>query len=226
MTVCIAALYDDGRGAVLASDRMVTAHIPIGYEYEHDKNSKIIEVAGATYALLSGDVLSGHEVLRMAQVRLSGQNEVPASIVAETIRGCYQQLRRTRIVHNELEPRGLDLESYYQMQNQLNPTVSQVVDQALVGYNLQVEMLVVGPNGGRFSIYTIVNPGMIIENDAIGHTAIGSGAPHALSSLIEQTYDPSMTSEQVIEFVTNAKQRSEVAPGVGKLTDIRPTKPM
>ena len=29
MTVCIAALYEDGAGVVLASDKMVTAHIPI-----------------------------------------------------------------------------------------------------------------------------------------------------------------------------------------------------
>ena len=39
MTVCIAALYGSGEGVALASDRMVTAHIPIGYEFEYGEHS-------------------------------------------------------------------------------------------------------------------------------------------------------------------------------------------
>ena len=42
MTVCIATLYGSGKGVVLVSDRMVTAHIPMGYEYEHKETDKII----------------------------------------------------------------------------------------------------------------------------------------------------------------------------------------
>ena len=41
LTICVAALYEDGKGAVLASDRMVTAHIPFGYEFEHQQTAKI-----------------------------------------------------------------------------------------------------------------------------------------------------------------------------------------
>ena len=44
MTVCIAALYGHGQGVVMASDRMVTAHIPIGYEFEHEENTKIMRL--------------------------------------------------------------------------------------------------------------------------------------------------------------------------------------
>lgn len=75
MTVCIAALYGDGAGVVLVTDRMVTAHIPIGYEFEHQENTKIVELAGAnsTHALLAGDVLVGNEILKVAQVQMTSR---------------------------------------------------------------------------------------------------------------------------------------------------------
>lgn len=43
MTICIAALYKNGEGCILASDRMVTVHFPMGYEYENEEVKKIIE---------------------------------------------------------------------------------------------------------------------------------------------------------------------------------------
>ena len=45
MTICIAALYDNGKGAVLASDQMITASIPIGYEFEHQEITKIVPLS-------------------------------------------------------------------------------------------------------------------------------------------------------------------------------------
>ena len=75
MTVCIAALYDRGAGAVLVSDKMVTARIPMGYEFEHDETTKIIKLddGGSVYALISGDVMRGNEILDVAKAQL-GQN--------------------------------------------------------------------------------------------------------------------------------------------------------
>lgn len=82
-------------------------------------------------------------------------------------------------------------------------------------------MLIAGPNNGNIhTIHTILNPGMIYDNSAIGHGAIGSGAPHALYALIEDSYTLTMSREKVIELVKRAKTRSEVAPGVGKQTTI------
>ena len=81
-------------------------------------------------------------------------------------------------------------------------------------------MLIAGPDGQSNSIYTILNPGTIHNNGGIGHGAIGSGAPHALSSLIENSYASSMPKEKVVDLVKRAKARSEVAPGVGQQTTI------
>ena len=223
MTVCIAALYDHGQGVVMASDRMVTAHIPIGYEFEHEENTKITRLldTSSIHILLAGDVLRGYEILGMARAQLARkEGQVIVSEAAEVVRESYQDIRRTSIVHTELEPRGLDLNRYYSMQQQLLPQIVQMIDNALSSNDLGVQMLIAGANDEVHSIYTILNPGTIHNHGGIGHGAIGSGAPHALSSLIEDSYSLSMTKEEVIELVKKAKSRSEVAPGVGRQTTI------
>ena len=224
MTVCIAALYNDGKGAVLASDKMITAHIPIGYEFEHEENFKIQAVSGSSsvWALLSGDVLSGQEILNSAQemIRQKG-DDVSSSTAAEIIRSAYQQTRLKIIIHREIEPRGLDIASFYANHQQLSPQIVQFIDQTLSTFDLGVQIIVVGLNENVYTIHTILNPGNIHENSIIGHSAIGSGSPHALYSLIEDKYTSSLNEESVIELVKRAKRRSEVAPGVGKETTVK-----
>ena len=130
MTVCIAALYDHGQGVVLASDRMVTARIPIGYEFEHEPATKIVPlVEGSSVVLLSGDVLRGHEVVGMARTALAQQRgPVTAAEAAEVVRSYYQEIRRACIIQTELEPRGLDINAFYNNHQQLMPAVVQVID--------------------------------------------------------------------------------------------------
>ena len=223
MTVCIAALYGDGAGVVLVTDRMVTAHIPIGYEFEHQENTKIVELAGAnsTHALIAGDVLGGNEILKVAQVQMTQRDgSVSASEAAEIVRGAYQQVRLEKITHQELGSRGLDIDTYYGRHQQLSQPIVQMIDHAFCKGNFGVEMLVAGPNGGTHAIHTILNPGTIHDNSSIGHGAIGSGAPHALYSLIEDSYAASLSKKEVVTLVKKAKKRSEVAPGVGVETTI------
>ena len=218
MTVCIAALYGDGTGAVLVSDQMVTAHIPIGYEYEQEATPKIIPV-GTTHALLAGDVLRGNEVIGLARRNLAQhEGAVSATDVAECVRQAYQQVRLTTVIHTELEPRGLNLGDFYARHQQLSPQVVQMVDQAMSQTNIQVEILIAGPSDGRHMIHTVLNPGVVFDNTAVGHGAIGSGAPHALAFLIENSYSPSLGKDEVLKMVRDAKARSEIAPGVGSST--------
>ncbi len=222
LTVCIAALYGSGQSAVLASDRMVTAHIPMGYEFERLEDPKILRLLDerSIYVLFAGDVLRGHEVLEATRQQLKGSGNPSVSETTEVIRSIYQEIRRTTIVHKEIEPRGLTLDEFKETQQQLHPTVVQVIDQALANADLGVEILVAGANEENYNIYTVSNPGTVTDHRGIGYGAIGSGAPHALVSFIEKSYTPSMTREEVTEIVKGAKSRSEVAPGVGEATTI------
>ena len=223
MTVCVAALYENRQGVVLVSDRMVTAHFPIGYEFEHDETTKMIKMREAldVYSLLAGDVLLGMEIINAAREQVESQEIASATMIAEMVRVAYQQKRLARVVKSELEPRGLSLQDYYNSQQRLLPQIVQIVDQALHQTNIDVEIIVAGPSGSQCSIHTIMNPGVDSDNSPIGYSAIGSGAPHAIYSLIEAPYKPSLSKEMVTEIVESAKKRSEVAPGVGSQTQFQ-----
>lgn len=223
MTVCIAALYENCKGVVLISDRMVTAQFPIGYEFEHQENIKIIPVdqCDKVYVMIAGDVICGNEIVNLAKQKIAGnEGQIPASEAATIIRESYQEIRLDKIVQRELEPRGMTLDDYYSKQQQLSPQVVQMVDQAMHNGNLEVEMLVAGQSGDTYTIHTIGNPGVIREDSSIGYSAIGIGAPHAVYSLIENSYFSTISKKKAIELVKQAKQRSEAAPGVGKETTI------
>ena len=222
MTICIAALYENGKGCVLASDQMTTAHFPIGYEFENEEVKKIIKVRDtiAAYLLTAGDVLFAHEVLEAVRRDVDARGITATPVIAELFRQHYQNVRKQHIIRNELEPRGLTLDSYYQSQQRLSPPIVQFIDNALRTGNPRTELIVAGFCESRFSIFSIVNPGDLFCQDAIGFTAIGSGAPHAVYSLIESGYKKSMDEHTVHELVEKAKVRSEVAPGVGKGTEI------
>lgn len=217
MTVCIAALYDNGKGCVLASDQMITAHFPIGYEFERSDVGKIIKYREnvSAFALIAGDVLFSSEVIDETRKQLDMQGFTAVENIAEVTRITYQCVRIKRITRHELEPRGLDIETYYQKHLSIYPQVIQLIDNALTSYNPGAEFIIAGKNDTGYRLFTVVNPGDITCHDSIGYTAIGSGAPHAIYSMIESGYKSSLDKVAVEQMVRKAKERSEVAPGVG-----------
>lgn len=222
MTVCIAALYENGKGCILASDQMTTAHFPIGYEFENDEVEKIVKVSDSisVYALISGDVLFANGVIGEARKEITTQGITVTAGIAEIFRKSYQAVRIQRIIRNELEPRGLDMPTYYQNHKNILPQIIQLVDNAFKTYNPRVEFIVAGQGETASQIFSIVNPGDSTCHNPIGYATIGSGAPHAMYSLIESNYKKSLDKTKVKELVEKAKQRSEVAPGVGKDTQV------
>ena len=220
MTVCIAALFDNGNGAVLASDRMITANIPIGYEFENDEASKIQPLNDNAYVLSAGDVLFADQIVRSSRAIVANTGQEFVGGIAEIVKNAYKSFRMSYIIERYLEPRGLALDSYYSNHQSLNPYVIQEVDQAMMNHHIGVELIVVGPTGSGYGIYVITNPGMATCVDAIGFTAIGSGSPHVTYSLLGATYKKSLGKSDVKDLVIRAKEISEVAPGVGKQTSI------
>ena len=222
MTICIAALYEDSKGCVLASDQMTTAHFPIGYEFENEEVRKIVKVrdTAVAYLLTAGDVLFANEVLEAVRKDVDAKGVTATAVIADLFRERYQKVRRKHIIRNELEPRGLSLESYYQGQQRLVKEVVMMIDNALKSSNPRTELIVAGFDEACCSVFSVMNPGDLFCHDAIGFAAVGSGAPHAVYSLIESGYKKSMDAKTVYELVEKAKKRSEVAPGVGNKTEI------
>ncbi len=217
MTVCIAALADNSSKLVLATDQMITANIPISYQFETENVKKIYKIKDNAAILTAGNALFAYEIVNEVE-KILKTNETITSIeqIAQLTRNAYQNLRREKVITRFIEPRGLTLESYLQNQTRLHNGVVQEIEQALINFNIDVELIVAGFNDSECHLFSISHPGDMVNHDAIGYVCSGSGAPHATYYLIGSDYKRTMSLDEVKKLVKEAKKKSEVAPGVGK----------
>ncbi|MCL5091035.1 MAG: hypothetical protein M1514_03435 [Patescibacteria group bacterium] len=221
MTICIAAMAENGKKIVLAADRMITANFPIPTEFETDDVPKIYRVGSSAIAMSAGNALSAYEVIERARAQVNSQQISKVEQITEVIRRTYQDYRRQLIIERVLEPRGLNLDSYYNSQQKLVLGVVQEVESQLTGFNLGVELIVAGcRDGDECHIFTITHPGVTFLHDALGHVSIGSGAPHVMYFFIGSSYKKNLPVAEVEQIVREAKKKSEVAPGVGRQTEL------
>lgn len=220
MTVCITALYNKGKGFVLESDQMLTMHYPMAYEYENEEFDKISILSDKSpiYCLSAGNAIFAAEIIDSAANQITNEGISSVDKAAQVVRDTYMQYRMSRLIRNELETRGLDLNSYYKNQRSLMPEIATLIDKNFRTFNLGVEFIIVGSSGSQCHIYTIIHPGDVYCNDSIGYAAIGIGAPHVIYHMIEHNYRKSLDREAISKLVDGAKKRSEVAPGVGRKT--------
>src|SRR5258708_14711693 len=154
MTVCMGALCQQkqpGDTIVLASDRMVTW---MGVtEFEH-RVPKAHEISSTALILVAGDVLTGARIARATKALLAGQTAPPGSmdVIADMAAACYANLRQEIAAAQFFAPRGLSVQQYYQMQQQLNPQLVSMLDSGLANLDLGVELIVTGmdANDGHF----------------------------------------------------------------------------
>lgn len=228
MTVCIAALAEKRKKAVLVADRMITAKIPIGFEFETDEVRKISELSDDVYALTAGDTLASYKILENCRRELGQQLKPPrgrllsVQEIAEIVRVQYQNYRRDMVVKKFLEPRGMNLDYYHANQQRMTSSVVNEVEDQLLNYDINVEFIIAGYDVDEHChLYTITHPGLLTTNDALGYVSVGSGAPHAMYSMIDSSYSKDKSLEDVKKMVLDAKKKSEKAPGVGELTTIK-----
>ena len=221
MTVCIAALYENGKGIVLVSDKMLTLHSPMAYEYENEEFEKIRKIVDepSVYCLSAGTAVFASEIMDTTKSQIGNQKMSSVKDVAEMIRNTYVEYRKSRIVKNELQTRGLDLNSYYSNHKVLLPGIVQAIDNVFRTLNLGVEFIIAGKDSSGCHIYTIAHPGELFCLDSIGYISIGIGAPHVVYHMIEYKYRKSSDKDIVVKLVDDAKIRSQVAPGVGEKSE-------
>ncbi len=220
MTICLGALCRDsadGDTVVLASDRMVTW---MGLtEFEHQV-PKIHQISSSTWALIAGDALAGTKIVRDVARRISttpGTVEEAANLVAQQ----YAAVRIEHAAAQLLTARGLSLQQFYQMHQQLLPQIIGGIDTALANFNLGVEIIVAGVDGTGGHLFTVGNPGGMAQcHDVIGAVAVGSGSIHAIQSMIGFRHASMDPLKDVLFRVFTSKRRAELAPGVGHETDL------
>ncbi len=208
MTVCIAAICDNGKSIVVAADRMFTAGAPLNLEFE-PPISKIELLSPRCVAMGAGTSLAAAEIIETARGTIASTGGQVLQI-ALTARDVYTNLRNSKIdeqiLSAQLGPdfsvfrsKGGTLPGYLQAQ----PGIYQQMVIQTSQFNLGVDLLLAGCDGYSSHIYHLTHPGSLTAFDKLGYNAIGTGAMAA-----------------TLHAVFNAKLAVEVAPGVGQETEI------
>ena len=224
MTICIAAACESGRNIVVAADRMFTLGQPLNVEFE-PPIGKIMPIWNSCLGLGAGNGLWVSEILTEAKnIMMQGNRVAPFATVVKQVYGKFRDERMEESVIRQslgadfelFRQRGGTLPQYLQVQ----PGIYQQLFVQMNQFNLGVEILIAGIDEAGSHIHFIGHPGQAICFDKIGYNAIGSGATHAAIRFALGLQHPKLGLSETLFSVYAAKRASEVAPGVGRDTEM------
>jgi hypothetical protein len=217
MTVCIGALCNDATIGIVASDRMVTSTFP-PIEFEHTRQ-KLTSVTNYCVILTAGNALKSVDIIPRVIASLGKTPNI--TTIAQTTKDFYQILRGNEAEELLLKPRTLTKEVFYTRGTSIfPPDLFNMIDHQFSQYDYGLQLLIVGGDNNGAHLFQVSNPGTVNCFDTLGFHAIGIGALHAIQTFIAHNYKVSYSLEEAINIVYAAKKAAEIAPGVGKETDI------
>jgi 20S proteasome alpha/beta subunit len=221
MTVCIGAICDKGKTVVVCADRMMTFGPPMNLQSEGAVR-KIFPLTDQCVLLFSGSVPDGEYIVSNSKTRIKAAQPQDIKTIASLVNAVYQEHKKKRAEDSILRPfLGIDFAGFQTLVGQ--SASSQVLTQLLgmvSQHNLQLDLMIAGVDGDGAHLLLVSHPGNVMSLDTVGTASIGSGGLHGAirMSLARPTQDGSLA--QAMHNVYEAKLASEVAPGVGKATDI------
>ena len=181
MTVCVAAICENGKAVVLAADKMMG----MGYVEGEPDISKMRPLHKDWWVLFAGDdIPSVFDIIDYAKASLSEQGVAgadPASLaqIMNSVRKGFLKKRLEDAETLYLAPSGWDLERFNKEGHQLHPDAPQI-RYNLDHYAMQIELLVAGFDKGDAYIFDLAGygdkPGIPRRCDIPGFQAIGSGS--------------------------------------------------
>ena len=220
MTVCVATLCQFG--ILGASDRMLTSG---DVEFEPE-TAKIYPLTSSIAAMVAGDSALQSEIYLALSKIIGGRVESDPNTwllvkdIAYLYRDVRQAIRRKRAEQALLSPLGLDCDGFVSRQSAMAKDFVTRITEEIVNFSLpSTETIIAGVDGDGSHIYTLINDDIRCDN-SVGFSAIGSGYWHANSQLMHARYNfvASLPDSLLLTYI--AKRRAEIAPGVGKGTDM------
>ena len=232
MTICIAAIcrygyqfdektnvpIDSGAVIITASDRMMTAE-KYGIEYEPFQ-MKRARLSHSVEVLVADDIVIHSELVGRASREIGSNSKLPVKEVADTYAKHFRDIKSEQAEQLYLSPLRLDMERFIANQRSMNPEIAMELSNNILNYRLDAEALIVGVEGNSAHIYHMDSTGIISCHDDIGFAAIGIGTMHSNSLFMANSYGNIFLYYNAFPLVYAAKRRAEIAPGVGKWTDM------
>lgn len=227
VTVCIAAIFSwnystlaspqPGPAAMILSDRMITAG---DVQYE-PQQTKVAYITPRVLLVIAGDYSLHSQAIRKTAEHFQKDPNASPECVAVFYGRSVQALKLKEAEDLYLAPLGLNSDSFLAQQKDMAPHfVSLLTDQMQAYRGEEVDSLIVGSAGSVIDIYGVDTKGMIACYNDVGFAAIGSGAWHAKSRLMQAGYVNTTSFAAALSFGFAAKKAAELAPGIGVNTDI------
>lgn len=226
VTVCVAALCEGyPRGMIVgASDRLVTA----GDIQAEPLQTKIYQLTSSIAIMVSGDNLLNDEILKrvtadtVARIAADPEDWIGVEEVADLYRKYYQDAFLKRVENDLLAPLNLDRDTWITQQRLLKKSLVHSLAKDILNFEPSpegVEVIVAGVDTSGAHLY-VVGGSDVSCWDSSGYAAIGKGYWHAQSQMMFAGHTSARPAPEVVLDVYFAKKRAEVAPNVGKYTDM------
>ncbi len=227
MTLCIAAICDDGAKVIGISDRMITIGDEFAFSQPLTKSAPVTESIMVMYS----DDSAIHAELWYAlreEVYKDGEeaaNKWTVKDAAEAYFRHYLAARNKRIESEILGPFSLGMKDFTSKKKNKNidDTLAKSLTKKIRDYYLAIQVIICGVDsttGTRHGHIYAVRDMFISCEDTAGFAAIGIGAGLATSQLVSTQHSKGASLADTLFLIYRAKKRGELAPGVGIESDI------
>jgi 20S proteasome alpha/beta subunit len=230
VTVCIATLFNwnyikpdktleaTKKVGLAVSDRMIT----IGDIEYQPSQQKVAHMTSRAVLMIAGDYTIHSQAIRTTQRQLAGVTNASAHSIATSYGQAIQSIKRKQAEDTFLGPLGLNTDTFLAQQKEMSEDSVRYLTDQMQGYEgSEIEALIVGADDdGDAHIYLVDSKGSAHCFDDVGFAAIGIGAWHAKSLLMQAGYTNTTFYAQAVALAFAAKKAAEVAPGVGLHTDL------
>ncbi|MDB4914777.1 MAG: proteasome, alpha and beta subunit [Gemmatimonadetes bacterium] len=218
MTVCVATMSNGG-GIYCAADRMLTR----GITQTEPASPKIYHFAGPlkTVVMWSGSSTTFGEVIQTALLRAEKTKYSTIKEYVDLYCNCFSAMQGERAERAILTPLGLtraSLVSSKVSNDRARDLVDMITTFALPD-EACVSVIIAGFDADGPHIWAVHN-NVPYCHDVEGFAAVGSGADHADSQLRFAGFTRRSVPSAALILAFLAKKRAEIAPGVGRATDM------
>jgi 20S proteasome alpha/beta subunit len=183
--------------------------------------TKVAYVSQEIFILIAGDYAIHSQAIRDTVQHFKITKGATPQLVAEQYARAIQRIKTKHAEEIFLAPLGLNTDTFLAQQKDMSDIfVSRISDQLQSYRGEDAEALVVGIAGGEARLYGVDSDGRARCYDDVGFAAIGIGAWHAKSALMQAGYRNTSNFAPALAATFAAKKVAETAPGVGSHTDI------
>ncbi|HXM64193.1 MAG TPA: hypothetical protein VN950_25250 [Terriglobales bacterium] len=229
MTVCVAAICDNGKTIILVSDRMIGP----GFIESEPNINKVVKLHSQWWLLFAGDDISpvfdiidyAKEAIKKKQAKDNLQPDTPAQLqtVMDAVRESYEKKRMQQAESLYLKPIGWDITTFNASAGGpiCLPDFGEIKAK-IADYVLNIELLVAGFSEGSAYVFSLIGrEGAIVNrHDLPGFYSIGSGGTGAVFMLYYRDLSYKTIAREAVYYAMEAKLFGEQASGVGEDTDL------